>query len=190
MVNWIRTLRRITAIVILLLVLSWHGNTTYSSTTENNLSNKQTISVPAPTSFEDQDIPTNKLSSSEEADPRVLDYWTDERMANAIPADKYISDSNYINDGDARTIANTLNEEISPLQVASDPIPATSVLPQTYSAGKLTNFSSVNGKVFFTNGKNGRNYECSGAAINSSSKQLVYYRRTLCAWWGSRWNLA
>lgn len=161
-------------IAIFLLVLSWHGNAAYSSTEENNLSDEQTVAVVAPTSFDNQDLPTNKLSSSGEADQRVLDYWTDERMANAIPADKYISDGNYIsNNNDARMTANTLNEEVSPLQVASEPVPAISDLPQTYSAREVTNFSSVNGKVFFTNGKNGRNYECSGAALNSSSKRLV-----------------
>lgn len=37
----------------------------------------------------------------------------------------------------------------------------------------VTDFSKTNGKVFFRNAKSGKDYVCSGSAVNSGSKRLV-----------------
>ena len=48
---------------------------------------------------------------------------------------------------------------------------ATTITPQ--AAPPVTNFSKTNGKVFFHNQTDGKDYVCSGSSINSDSKRLV-----------------
>jgi V8-like Glu-specific endopeptidase len=101
-------------------------------------------------------------------DPRVTAYWTTKRMASAIPLDT------------PRSTAATQRElrKLDPagapaLKTLSRPAAArkSGVKPKT--APPVTNFSSTNGKVFFHNQTDGRNYVCSGSAVNSASRRLV-----------------
>ncbi|MFJ3391601.1 trypsin-like serine peptidase [Leifsonia aquatica] len=98
-------------------------------------------------------------------DPRVLDYWTPERIAGAVPVE-------------TPELAAT---EVSPRTLAAEE-PETSIseaaLPTESSAGvraapPVTNFSKTNGKVFFRDASDGKTYMCSGAALNSGSLRLV-----------------
>ena len=44
---------------------------------------------------------------------------------------------------------------------------------QLQGASKVTNFSHTNGKIFYTDASDGKNYVCSGAAINTPTKRTV-----------------
>lgn len=147
--------------------LLWGGNVAYASPSNLDMTAEQVVSADAPTSFDDQPYFRDRSLGATEADPRVLDYWTAERMNNAIPAD-------IIAEGVSTTReARPKVEKMSPQRLLSDPVLGTDTLGKSRSAGKVTNFSKVNGKVFFTNASNGKNYVCSGSALNSSSKRLV-----------------
>jgi V8-like Glu-specific endopeptidase len=99
----------------------------------------------------------------------VLGYWTDERMANAIPVDTPEAD-----DAVSVEIEKLRGDAIggSGPEVVSDPAAAAEVA-STEAAPPVTNFSHTNGKVFFRNADDGKPYVCSGAAVNSGSKRLV-----------------
>jgi hypothetical protein len=78
----------------------------------------------------------------------VVDYWTPERMENSVPADQ------------VRGPASSRAEAAAPLASGEYPGPYTE-----YPA-------STHGKVFFTLG--GTNYMCSGTALNSSNRSVVW----------------
>jgi hypothetical protein len=78
----------------------------------------------------------------------VVDYWTAERMENAIPADRVRGN------GPGR------RKRAIPFESYEYPGPYT-----TYPA-------STHGKVFFTMG--GSNFVCSGTALNSSNRSVVW----------------
>jgi hypothetical protein len=79
----------------------------------------------------------------------VQNYWTAERMRNAIPADKVLAGS----------FAGTRK---GPKRASAQQIP-----PPYTSAPTRTN-----GKVFFTDG--GSNYVCSGTAVLSGNRSVVW----------------
>ncbi|MER7758329.1 trypsin-like peptidase domain-containing protein [Streptomyces sp. NPDC097619] len=90
------------------------------------------------------------------------DYWTPERMRDAIPLDKVAAPSAAALAGTAAPVADG---------------PAGSSAPAAAPAGREA-FASYKvtravGKVFFKNPKDGKNYVCSASAVNSKSKQLV-----------------
>jgi len=103
-------------------------------------------------------------------DPRVASYWTKERMKNAIPLD---------NPKSVATVRDELKkfdkDKASPtaLTTMSSPLAAQPRGIITKATPPVTNFSKTNGKVFFRNQTDGRNYVCSGSAVNSDSKRLV-----------------
>ena len=80
----------------------------------------------------------------------VKQYWTAERMRNAIPADKVLSGSFAGLERKAPRLA-----------------PATQIPPPYTSAPTRTN-----GKVFFSDG--GSNYVCSGTAVLSGNSSVVW----------------
>jgi V8-like Glu-specific endopeptidase len=80
----------------------------------------------------------------------VQQYWTAERMRNAIPADKTLSGSVAAAKKPAAALA-----------------PAQQIPPPYTSAPTRTN-----GKVFFSDG--GSNYVCSGTAVLSGNKSTVW----------------
>lgn len=112
-------------------------------------------------------VPTNNTSVG---DPIVTAYWTPERMKSAIPTDTPTS----------TTEVNRQIDELEQPALADEPVtdgssPVTAILnaitPQAVTP--VTNFSKTNGKVFFRNQTDGKDYVCSGASVNSRSKRLV-----------------
>lgn len=100
-------------------------------------------------------IPTNNTSVG---DPIVTAYWTPERMKSAIPADTPTS----------TTEVNRQIDELEQPALADEPVtdgssPVTAILnaitPQAVTP--VTNFSKTNGKVFFRNQTDGKDYVCS-----------------------------
>ena len=91
-------------------------------------------------------------------------------MKSAIPTDTPTS----------TTEVNRQIDELEQPALADEPVtdgssPVTAILnaitPQAVTP--VTNFSKTNGKVFFRNQTDGKDYVCSGASVNSRSKRLV-----------------
>lgn len=162
-----RTLRIAAVALVSVGSLVWGGGVVYASALSGDALDGQVVSVNAPTSFDDQPNFKDRSADASEADLRVLNYWTEERLNDAVSVDMIASNSS------ATREARPQIGQMPPQRVLSDPVLARAGLGQERSAGKVTNFSKVNGKVFFTNASDGRNYMCSGSALNSSSKRLV-----------------
>jgi V8-like Glu-specific endopeptidase len=102
-------------------------------------------------------------------DQAVLDYWTDERLRNAIPLDTPEADADAIAElrrYAAQATAEPTPEQVTPSREAADGGVSTLATPVAAT-------SRVNGKVFFRDASTGGTYVCSGAAVNSSSLRLV-----------------
>lgn len=132
--------------------------------------------------------------SAEAAEAAVTEYWTAERMATALPADgPEGTDPGAAApgaSGDAapapapHTAPGTLPQQTP--QSASDeapedpdaptviaePIPAADA-DQDPQATPVLDYSHTNGKVFFRDQTDGRDYVCSGSAVNSPAARLV-----------------
>ncbi|MEW6943505.1 hypothetical protein V3M81_09475 [Trueperella pyogenes] len=108
--------------------------------------------------------PSVNLSRSSARELEPTGYWTEEKMRSAIPADKlapefYQTDTN---PSDERSKRLSLGEDLS------DPVyPELSPGQQTRNAV----VPSTAGKVFFS--YKGKNYVCSGSAINGPTKNVV-----------------
>ena len=101
-------------------------------------------------------------SSTQELDPTC--YWTEEKMQSAIPADELASEF-YQTDtkpSSQQSKGVSLGEDLSH--------PVYPELP-TVTRTRNTAVPSTAGKVFFT--YKGKNYVCSGSAINGSTKNVV-----------------
>lgn len=101
-------------------------------------------------------------------DQRVVEYWTPQRMANAIPLDG--PDAPTALTQKAITNAQSAVSEVAEKTLAE---PAAADAGIETLASRVSRSSKTNGKVFFRNARNGKDYVCSGSAINSSSKRLV-----------------
>lgn len=118
--------------------------------------------------------PTSTASRAElnakGGDPAVTAYWTPERLKNALPADTPTSTA------EVDKKVTELEQHASadePLTVGSSPVAAVSTTITPQAAPPVTNFSKTNGKVFYHNQTDGKDYVCSGSSINSDSKRLV-----------------
>ncbi|MDH6116960.1 hypothetical protein ABH930_000379 [Kitasatospora sp. GAS204A] len=96
---------------------------------------------------------------------KVQDYWTPERMKNAIPLDA--PDPGTPPSGSAGPAAAPTGEPGSTEPVAPT-VPGRAGLREP-----LINESAAVGKVFFTDPSDGKDHVCSGSALNSPSRQLV-----------------
>lgn len=116
-------------------------------------------------------------------DPRVASYWTTKRMRSAIPLDTpepgpaVRSELERLRADQASTAVRTVSRPVAAKGPAVTPravprVRGDAVTPQA-APPPVTNFSRTNGKVYFRNATNGRNYVCSGSALNSTSKRLV-----------------
>lgn len=103
-------------------------------------------------------------------DPIVASYWTPERMKNAMPADTPTSTAEVDRQFDELKQQASANESLTD---GSSPVAATSTTITPQAAPPVTNFSKTNGKVFYYNQADGKDYVCSGSSINSDSKRLV-----------------
>lgn len=96
---------------------------------------------------------------------KVQDYWTPERMKNAIPLDA--PDPGTPPSGSAGPVAAPTGEPGSTEPVAPT-VPGRAGLREP-----LIDESAAVGKVFFTDPSDGKDHVCSGSALNSPSRQLV-----------------
>jgi hypothetical protein len=130
--------------------------------------------VPAPISADlsgaASDPGGERGSEGAEGVSSVTEYWTAERMEQAIPADPPSSDSPP-GDASARSLPSVV-EGTQPLSITAEPVPAADA-PDRPVAEAITNLSHTNGKVFFRNQSDGLDYVCSGSAVASASKRLV-----------------
>jgi V8-like Glu-specific endopeptidase len=119
----------------------------------------------------------------------VTDYWTAERMAGAIPAD----DPDRAHTGEeSSTLSSSAAADSSPEPsgaptVIAEPVaPADAAVadaaaidtpaaddPTGSQAYPVADSSDTNGKVFFRDQRDGRDYMCSGSAVGSATKRLV-----------------
>ncbi|MFT3942557.1 MAG: hypothetical protein QM705_01840 [Ancrocorticia sp.] len=146
-----------------------------SAATPGAAPSEETVSAPALPSF---DItarqPSVKYTRAQldriGGDPRIVEYWTPERMANAIPLDGPRTSPAL----DAKAVATALQAvpEVAEKSVA-EAATADSVAGIAPLASAVNKTSRKNGKVFFRDARDGKDYVCSGAAINSASKRLV-----------------
>ena len=141
----------------------------------NSAPSEETVSAPALSSFDITVRQSNVKSTraqldSTGGDAHIVEYWTPQRMANAIPLDSPSVSSAL----DAKAVATALQAvpEVAEKTVA-EAATAESVAGIAPLASAVNKTSRKNGKVFFRNARNGKDYVCSGAAINSSSKRLV-----------------
>ncbi|QDW62836.1 peptidase [Oerskovia sp. KBS0722] len=109
------------------------------------------------------------VMSSVTADAAIAAYWTEERIESAIPLETptlSASDQQQIVNQSTQDAKNARAEVVS---TPSGPVVSLmGVQPAT-----VTNWSHTNGKVLFRNASDGKNYICSGSALNSGSKRLV-----------------
>jgi len=99
--------------------------------------------------------------TEEELDRMVDNYWTHERMVNAIPVEHLV-----------------LDEELDRKNLGKNPLISTPLIPEMLVVEPAfpqsnPNKAKPNGKVFYRNPINGKNYVCSGSAVNGDTKRLV-----------------
>ena len=127
--------------------------------------------------------------AEEAAEAAVAEYWTAERMAQAVPADGPESTSSGATapgaPGDATPAPDTepgtdppapdaeeATEDPDAPTVIAEPVPAADA-DQDPQASPVLDYSHTNGKVFFRDQTDGRDYVCSGSAVNSPTGRLV-----------------
>jgi len=140
------------AFFLLLFIISING---YAQVVDRG---NLTKSVRAPVWAEELGEVSLDEYTPEELKKMVHDYWTPERMRNAIPADVLSLD------------------DFSQLLLQNQDvwIGEQQFVPVTFAALRASGEAGApNGRVFYRNVTDGENYSCSGSAINSSSKRLV-----------------
>ena len=133
--------------------------------------------------------------NNDEVLSQIVNFWTEERLLNSLPAD--FSPSLDLEDTDPQltdpptkptptppghTLPTSSPNKTSPkitksngtevLALPTPPLNRNSI-PQQAENLKVENFSPINGKVFFQNQLDKKTYHCSGSAINNPSKNLV-----------------
>ncbi len=123
----------------------------------------------------DLDVPVGTQVDATGVSTALDEYWTPERMANAIPMDTPTIDISTqpataapqprrsALDGLAETAA---SNPVNLLGQVADVEPSPAPL-------SITSVARANGKIFFTDPDTGLNGSCSGTAVNSPSKNLV-----------------
>ncbi|MDH6680464.1 hypothetical protein M2284_004693 [Rhodococcus sp. LBL1] len=148
-----------------------------TSVPDGIVSGQPQISIPkdAAAKMANLDVPAGRPVDATRATTALGEYWTPERMANAIPADTPSIDIGALTqrsspalesrqsavDGLAERTVNALDLAAPVADVQPVPAPGNTVIP-----------APANGRVYFTN-SDGVNMWCSGAAVNSPSKNLV-----------------
>lgn len=109
------------------------------------------------------------VAEQENADYQIKttseEYWTKERMENAIPMDKHFDM------GTESKSSNAISEQSNDAPYDTEP-----AAPKFYNALDLVQneiVPSTTGKLFFFNPKDGNNYVCSASAVNNPMKNLV-----------------
>ncbi|CAF2079863.1 unnamed protein product [Rotaria magnacalcarata] len=86
----------------------------------------------------------------------IVDYWTPERRASAIPLDTIVRDEKDFVDSNNEPRAERA---------------ATVLTPSALLPGMISTKPKIAGKVYFT--VSGQNYICSGSVVNSESRDVV-----------------
>ncbi|MEV5968505.1 hypothetical protein [Streptomyces sp. NPDC051921] len=94
---------------------------------------------------------------------RTARYWTPERMAKAVPAEP-------VGRSSVRTTS-APQRPTGPAVTGSDPVPGTVTAPGGIKIAVTA--TRVVGKVFYR-GSDGVDYVCSGSAVNSANKNMVF----------------
>jgi V8-like Glu-specific endopeptidase len=135
--------------------------------------------VPAPVSSDlllhTPDAGAELRAAADDEASTVTDYWTAERMAGAIPADE--PENVHAGRGvGTLSSAPSADQPESPTVIA-EPVPAADTpaadAPVRPQATSMADSSETSGKVFFRDQLDGRDYMCSGSAVNSPTKSLV-----------------
>lgn len=112
---------------------------------------------------------------------QVKRYWTKERMRTAIPLDLTAGRGARAAEGDAAATSQGRPGSFAPTAPVARPARTTATMqalgPYPYYRYEVTSPYtsypySTHGKVFFTN--DGVNYVCSGTAVNSENKSIVW----------------
>ncbi|WP_036962859.1 trypsin-like serine peptidase [Promicromonospora kroppenstedtii] len=111
------------------------------------------------------DIAVHSAATTRAAQDRVTDYWTPQRMREALPADVLVAGKDKSSAGG--TVA-AGSPTVVPL-AAAKPAPTAAFVGGYYSGGGEV--VDTTGKVFFTLA--GVNYVCSGSAVSSGNKDVV-----------------
>ncbi|MEV8623979.1 trypsin-like peptidase domain-containing protein [Streptomyces sp. NPDC051079] len=104
----------------------------------------------------------HKVPSTAKA--RAAEYWTPERMAKAVPAERVERTG-----GPGGRPAP--QRPTGPATTGSDPVLGNAARAEGFRA--TVSATQVVGKVFFT-GSDGKDYVCSGSAVNSTNKNMVF----------------
>ncbi|MEU8757917.1 hypothetical protein [Streptomyces sp. NPDC048659] len=97
---------------------------------------------------------------------RLTEYWTPERMARAVPAERVGRAPQ-----GAPAVPAPPRKPTGPAATGSDPVAGGAPAPG--GIGIKVSATQVVGKVFFT-GSDGKDYVCSGSAVNSTNKNMVF----------------
>jgi len=150
--------RSVVGVLCSLTLSSWAGDSD---------KNRATLSARAPIWTEALGEVQLDQYTPEERAQMVRDYWTRARIESAIPLDIPTADTAHFVPGSTWNSASTVQEGQE--EVLAEPVP-----PKIEHAPyAVTNYGRVNGKVLFRDAQDGRWYQCSGSAVNSSSKRLV-----------------
>lgn len=138
---------------------------------DDNDPSDELISVEAPVFVDPLLSPSRPALTPGEIDelgghPAVIEYWTDERLDSAIPRDLHAPQDPGTSPGLVPS-PTTLDPEV--ITGPAEPLGAL----EHPEERAVTNWSRTNGKVFFRDPADGKNYMCSGSAVNSTSKRLV-----------------
>jgi len=114
------------------------------------------------------EVPLDKYSR-EELDKMVADFWTPERIRNAIPLEPLAVDEV----GYEKALKATPMQAWEPAKMLSEPALPQANNPYAPYATSVTNKGRANGKLYFYDARDNQEYHCSAAAMNSSSKRLV-----------------
>ncbi|WP_187977023.1 hypothetical protein [Mycetocola sp. JXN-3] len=145
--------RQVIFSTLLALVIVLGSPTTVGALGVPTQPSEETISAEAPTYPDELSGLTQDVRSQEDADQRggdlaVMDYWTDERLASAIPIKTpEVADDLF---GDARSLSPV--DELNDEDIVAEPLDVENGAETM--AAPVTNFSRTSGKVFFRNASN------------------------------------
>jgi V8-like Glu-specific endopeptidase len=110
-------------------------------------------------------VAVHGAATTRAAHDKVVEYWTPQRMRNAVPADVLVADRDKSSAGGSVAAG---RPTVVP-QAKAQPTAVADFLGGYYSGGGEVR--DTTGKVFFTLG--GANYVCSGSAVSSGNEDVV-----------------
>ncbi|WP_129786982.1 trypsin-like serine peptidase [Promicromonospora panici] len=110
-------------------------------------------------------VAVHAAATTRAAHDKVVEYWTPQRMRNAVPADVLVAGKDKSSAGGSVTAG---QPTVVP-QAKAKPTAAADFTGGYYSGGG--DVRDTTGKVFFT--LSGTNYVCSGSAVSSGNKDVV-----------------